>query len=368
MRNIIVLFGGVSVEHDVSILTGITAINSLDEKKYNPIPVYLSRDGRFFTGKSLLDLDSYKNLALKNLIEVCFISPNPVLYKKGLNRVKKICDVYACVNCLHGGMGEDGSISGLMNVINIPTTCSNVLASSVSMDKHFTKIVLKSLNIKHLPSVLVSSVFEFHKYEDKLTYPIIVKPNLLGSSIGITRADNREQAVRAILEALKYGEKATIEPCLTDFIEINCAAYLDYNGKIVVSEVEKPIRNNDLLDFDDKYKSGEREFPANVSNSIRKKVRLITEKVYLALNMNGFVRIDFLVKQNDIYLNEINSVPGSLAYYLFTPTFSEFSEILSNVIERSVKMANKRATEVKTFDSGILSGRGTKGTKCLKKK
>lgn len=368
MRDVIVLFGGVSVEHDVSILTGITAVNSLDKKKYNAIPVYISRDGRFFTGKRLLDLDYYKKLSLKEMMEVCFIAPSPVLYKKGIKKVKKICDVYACVNCLHGGMGEDGSLAGFMNALNIPLTSSNVLASTVAMDKYFTKTVLKSLKVKHLPAILISSVFDFHKHEEDITYPIIIKPNLLGSSIGISRADNREQAVRAILEALKYGEKAIIEPCLTDFIELNCASYVDYNGKIIVSEVEKPIRKSEVLDFDDKYKCGEREFPAKVSNSIITKIKAITKKVYQSLNMNGPVRIDFLVKQNEIYLNEINSVPGSLAYYLFTSTFSEFSEILSNVIEQTVKTANKRASEIKTFDSGILNGCGAKGIKCLKKK
>ncbi|MBR1983845.1 MAG: ATP-grasp domain-containing protein, partial [Clostridia bacterium] len=259
-----------------------------------------------------------------------------------------------------------GSMAGLFGLCKIPTTCSKVAPSSMSMDKDFTKILLKGLNVKHLPAVKINSIYDLHKKEEDLKeFPLIVKPNSLGSSIGITKAENRSQLINGILLALKYDDSVIIEPCLENFIEINCAVYRDYNGKVVVSECERPIFNNEILDFNDKYKNGEREFPARIDKRITDKIKKTTKKVYESCNFSGIIRIDYMVKDNAVYLNEINSVPGSLAYYLFSDTLKEFSEILTDIIEKSIKDNEKSKTTVKTFNSGILDGVGTKGAKHL---
>ncbi|MBO5714755.1 MAG: ATP-grasp domain-containing protein, partial [Clostridia bacterium] len=187
----------------------------------------------------------------------------------------------------------------------------------------------------------------------------------LGSSIGITRAENRSQLLNGVLLALKYNESAIIEKCLEDFMEINCAVYRNYDGNIVVSECERPITKHQILDFDEKYKQGEREFPAKVDKRITDKIKKITQKVYENCNFSGIIRIDYMVKEKQVYLNEINSVPGSLAYYLFSDTLTEFSNVLNNVIEKAIKDHEKSKTEVRTFNSGILCGWGAKGSKHL---
>lgn len=366
MKNIAVFWGGESVEHDVSVLTGVSIAHSLDTTRYQVIPVYVDKTGTFYTGRSLLDLDNYKSLNFKALKKVIILPNDNSLYHLKKGKHKKICTLSAIVNCMHGGNGENGSFSGLCNLSKIPVCSSGVTASSMSMDKAFTKTVLKGLNVKHLKAVKIHSVYQLHKYEKELPeYPLIVKPNFLGSSIGITKVQNRSQLLNGVLLALKYNESAIIEKCLEDFMEINCAVYRNYEGNIVVSECERPITNHQILDFDDKYKAGEREFPAKVDKRITDRIKKITQKVYENCNFSGIIRIDYMVKGNEIYLNEINSVPGSLAYYLFSNTLQEFSEVLTSIIEKAIKDYEKSKTEVKTFSSGILCGWGTKGSKHL---
>ena len=366
MKKIAVFFGGESVEHDVSVITGVTMLNSIDKTRYETIPVYVGKEGRFYTGDILYDLDGYKNLKENKLKRVTLLPSDNGLYQINKGKLKKIGSISAILNCMHGGCGEDGSIVGLFNVSKIPVCSSGVTASSMSMDKAFTKTVLKSLNVKHLPAVKINSVYELHKREKELgEFPLIVKPNFLGSSIGITKAENRSQLINGVLLALKYNESAIIEPCLENFMEINCAVYKNYNGEVVVSECERPITDSDILDFNDKYKKGEREFPAKVDKRITDKIKRITKKVYEECNFSGIIRIDYMVKDGQIYLNEINSIPGSLAYYLFSDTLKEFSLVLTDLIEKAIKNSEKEKTTVKTYSSSILNGFGAKGAKHL---
>ena len=366
MKKVAVFWGGESVEHDVSVITGVSIANSIDKSRYHVVPVYVDKSGKFYTGENLLDLDEYKNLNPKRLKRIALLPSDNKLYRLKKGKLKSICTLSAVVNCMHGGYGENGSFSGLFNLSKIPVCGSNVTASSMSMDKAFTKTVLKGLNVKHLAAVKVNSVYHLHKCENDLPdYPLIIKPNLLGSSIGITKAQNRSQLINGVLLALKYNDSAIIESCLENFMEINCAAYRDYDGKIVVSECERPITHNQILDFDDKYKQGEREFPARVDKHTTDRIKKITQKVYDRCNFSGIIRIDYMLKDNQIYLNEINSVPGSLAYYLFSDTLQEFSNVLTNLIEKAIKDNEKSKTEVRTFSSEILSGWGTKGAKHL---
>lgn len=366
MKEIAVFFGGESVEHDVSVITGVTILNAVDEERYGVTPVYVDKDGNFYTGKILFDLDEYKNLDFKKLKRVTLIPNDNALYEIKGKKIKKLSNLSAIINCMHGGLGEDGSYIGLFNACKIPVCSSGVTASSMSMDKYFTKKVLKGLGVKHLPAVKIKSVYDLHKHQKALCeFPLIVKPNSLGSSIGVVKANTRTELVNGVLSALKYCDSAIVERCLEDFIEINCAVYRDFSGKTVVSECERPVARNEILNFSDKYLDGEREFPAKIPKSVCDKIKAITQKVYEECDFSGVVRMDYMVKDGQVFLNEINSVPGSLAYYLFSDTLKDFSQILTDLIEKAVKDFEKRRTALTRFNSGILNGFGAKGTKHL---
>ena len=253
----------------------------------------------------------------KKLNKVCIVQGENALYEVKGKKLKKIENIFCAVNCLHGERGEDGALSGLLSMSNIPITSSGILPSAISMDKSFSKIALKGLGVPTLKSITVKSQKEIDKVVKQFDFPVIVKPNLLGSSIGITKAIDKASLQIGIANALKYGESAIIEPFLENFIEINCAVYRDENGIINLSECERPIARDKILSFGDKYQEGKREFPAKIKKEISEKIKKLTKKVYEGLNFDGVIRIDYFVIDNKVYLNEINSVPGSLSYYLF---------------------------------------------------
>lgn len=366
MKTVVVFFGGQSVEHDVSILTGVMTANLIDKEKYNVVPIYVYRDGLWFTGKNLLDLDEYKSINLKKLQRVSLIPGQNTLFTVKNNRLKHVADISIAINCMHGERGEDGCLAGFLSLCKIPLASPDIMASSVCMDKTFTKIALKGLNIKTVESITVSSPDEMDIVKKKLEYPLIIKPNKSGSSIGVNRANNDSELYRAINYALRFGESAIIERCLEDFIEINCAVYKNSKNEIIVSECEQPVGRTKILSFNDKYESGDRIFPANIdekySNLIKKTTRLIYEK----FNFSGVIRIDYFLIGDKVLVNEINTVPGSLAYYLFGDTLDSFSKMLDELITYSLQKYASSLTTQKTFKTSILSFGGMKGQKRLK--
>jgi D-alanine-D-alanine ligase len=197
---------------------------------------------------------------------------------------------------------------------------------------------------------------------EKLEYPVIIKPALLGSSVGITKAQNKEEFLNGISYAFRFGEKVIVEPLLLGYKEINCAVY-SHDDKIIVSNCERPIGKGDYLTFSDKYTGGKRIFPADIPKKIVDKIKGITKKVYTALDFNGVIRIDFFVKGEEIYLNEINSVPGSLAFYLFSDTLSGFTKMLEQMIIDAERKGAKSTTLSRNYSSNILSFGGSKGAK-----
>lgn len=365
MKSIAVFFGGISVEHDVSVITGVLTTNSIDKQRFNAIPIYIDGEGDWYTGNQLKDIDCYKKLDLKKLKKVTLVSGSPVLYQVKGKKLKAIDRISVAINCMHGGFGEDGSLSGTLNLCKIPLASPGVLPSSVSMDKVATKIILKGLGIKTLPYVCIVNGFDYSLPYEKLGYPLIVKPAHLGSSIGITTANNNRQLEDAILMAMRYDKKIIIEKCLVDFTEINCAVYKNANGNIVSSPCERPIGAKDILTFEDKYKGGSREFPADIPTSVSQKIQEISKKIYLALDFEGIIRIDFLVSEGVVYVNEINSVPGSLAYYLFASTLKEYSSMLTDLISSAEKEFATQSTLKRKFSSSILTLTGNKSAKRL---
>lgn len=372
MKNILVFSGGNSPERDVSVITGALALNSLDKTVFNPVPVYVDVSGRWFTGERLFNIDNYKTLDYLKLKEVALF-PDGVLYavkgKRGGKRVcRPVCRAAAALNCMHGGFGEDGSLSGMLSLCGVPLASPSVLPCAFAMDKDAAKFALKGLGVSVLPHVSfgVNDGFGGKRACGKalpFDFPVIVKPARGGSSIGINRADDEEQLENALSYALRFGEKAIVEPFVTDFTEINCAAFRKKSGEITVSLCERPVKRGDILSFADKYEGGTHVFPADIPSEVSDEIRRLTKKVYAAFGFDGVVRIDFMLIDGAVVLNEINAVPGSLAYYLFCNTLKGFSAMLTELIAAAEEKARTEKLYLKRFDSGILSVGGAKGAK-----
>ena len=373
MKSILVFFGGKSVEHDISIITGVLTLNSIDKTIYNPIPIYITEKGEWFTGEELFNISNFKERAFKKLKKVTLVSGSNAIYIVKRNKLEKQEVIYSAINCLHGVNGEDGAIIGMLKMCNISYSSPDLFGSSLSIDKDYTKLFLSGINVDKLSSVRIVRKSYFEKkdsaiklVERKFNYPVIVKPASLGSSIGISTAKDRKGLLFALDNAFLYDDKVIVESELFKFKEINCAAYRS-NDKIIVSECEEPITQSEILSFNDKYlgyKTGaNRKMPADIPNNVRDKIRQTTEKIYRKADFIGVVRIDYILSDGKIYVNEINTVPGSLAYYLFVNTIKDFSKLLTNIIEEGVKRHYEFENRKFTFKSNVLSGFGVKGAK-----
>ncbi len=365
MKNIAVFFGGKSVEHDVSIITGVLTLNALDKTKYNAIPIYVDKEGTFYTGEILRDLDGYKNLKTKRLKKVALLANDNTLYQVKMGRLKALFSISTAINCMHGERGEDGSLAGLLNMSGIAFCSPDLLCSSVAMSKTFTKIFLKGLGVKAVKSVSVTNANTLAFSVKDLTFPLIVKPDRLGSSIGISTVDDLKSLKDGVLLALRYGKRAIIEQKLENFKEINCSAYRLIGGGVKVSECERPIGKGETLLFSDKYEEGDRIFPADIDKKTRDKIQKTTKKIYEALQADGVIRIDYMVKEKEVFVNEINTVPGSLAYYLYGDKIADFSKMLDEMLLTASKKYGESESFIKTFNSGILKPFGAKGVKHL---
>ena len=377
MKNVAVFFGGKSCEHDVSVITGVLTLNSIDKDLYNPVPIYVTKEGEWLYGEDLFDVAFYKLNDFKKLKKVTFISGETSLYQKG-KRLKKLFSIYSAINCMHGLNGEDGTLSGLLKSLGIALVGSGQFSSSASMDKEFTKIVLKGLKVNCLPSeTLLKSEFlndrenSLLKIEKAISYPVIIKPANLGSSIGISTAFSKPELISSLKTAFLYDQKVIVEPYLSDFSEYNCAVY-KCDQKVTLSDIEKPSKSDKILTFDDKYQNysglAEREFPAKIPKALETKILKTTEKVYTKCGFSGIIRIDYVYHDNNLYLNEINTVPGSMAYYLFCSSLKDFTVILSKLIEESVKEMNAYNSNVFSYSSSVLKIDGAKGSKRLTRK
>ena len=369
----LVFFGGRSCEHDISVITGVMAVNGIDKSLYNPVPVYVSGDGKWYTGDALKDVTFYKKVNYKKLKRVSFIFGDDCLYAfKGKKACGKIA-AYAAINCMHGLNGEDGSLAGAIKMNFIPFCSPDCFISGAAIDKEAMKTVLKGLNVKTLNCLSIHRAEFFadcDKYvkqiEKTFKYPVMVKPARLGSSIGIFKADDRAHLAEGIKSAFNYDEKIIVEPALTGFKEVNAAA-MKINGETIVSETEEPITKNDVLTFSDKYvgfKTGAKRIsPARISEQEREKIIKITRKIYEKTDCRGIIRIDFFVQNGMVAVNEVNTVPGSLAYYLFADSFKKFGEILSGIIEQGVKDFKEYKQNDFAFKSDVLKIDGVKGGK-----
>jgi D-alanine-D-alanine ligase len=387
-----VMFGGRSVEHEVSVITGLQAIENMDESKYEVIPIYISKDGDWYTGKELLEIKNYKNITqLLSKVRKVFLPPIPGLarlyfypFKAGFfKRETESLKVDVLFPALHGMHGEDGTIQGLFKLANIPFVGCGVMASAVGMDKIIMKDIFKSNDIPIVNYTwFLRKEYKIDKenvisnIEKKTKYPLFVKPCNLGSSIGISKARNREELMAAIEVAIRYDRKVIIEESVENLTEINCSV-LGTEDELCASVCEQPVTWEAFLSFDDKYmrgggskgmKSSTRRFPAPIPEEKSEEIKNLSMKVFKVLDCSGVSRIDFLMKKDtmEVYVNEINTLPGSLAFYLWESAGISFKELLDRLVQCALKDHEDQNNNIYTFDTELLinaSAGGRKGSK-----
>ena len=380
MKKIGVVFGGKSCEHDISIITGVLTLNSVNADSFTAIPIYVSSSGVWYTGNELFDISFYKTKNLKKLKRVTLLNGDTGLYEIRKNKLKLICNLDCLINCTHGVNGEDGTITGVANSSNIALVGADFFGASLSMDKDFTKIALNGLNVNCLPHlVLVKGRFYANRNSvlssvlDSFSLPVIIKPARLGSSVGISVATDKKTLTEGLINAFNYDEKVIIEPYKTGIVEINCAVY-QAGGKIIASECEEPLKSSEILSFKDKYETDSYErlvckkFPADIPVEISNKIKQISKNIYEKCGFSGVIRIDFMLVDNEILVNEINSVPGSMAYYLFSDTLKGFSDILTDLISCAIIKKRLENGRDYTYFSKVLNIGGIKGGKTGKRK
>lgn len=363
-KTIAVIFGGVSNENEISVITGTMAANVLKSGGGQVVPLYLSQKGELYTGEQLLDINTFKDGGYEKAARAS-VTRGGVLELNKRGKVKKFTKVDVALNCCHGGLGEGGGVCGLFGLCGIPLASAGMFESAAFMDKYFTKLVLGSLGVKVAPYVYFRSPNDALCAE-KLGYPVIVKPAKLGSSIGIAKAGDRDELMSAVEAAFFYDDGVIVEKYFSDRREINCAAYLS-GGKVITSECEEAITKGDILSYDDKYAGGGKsQLPADLPKEISDKIKALTAEVYSRLNMRGIVRFDYILCGGEVYLSEINTVPGSLSYYLLSNGFKDFYPVLQAVIVQALDDW-QRAADKKVLCTGILNALPANAAKIGKK-
>ena len=386
-----VIFGGETVEHEVSIITAVQAMEHMNTDKYEIVPIYISKDRIWYTGKMLMDIDVYQdfNELKKYAKEVVLTKTKDGYYlqsTKGLFR-RNITDIDIAFPIVHGNNAEDGTLQGYLDSVGIPYVGSRVLGSALGQDKVIMKQIFKDTK---LPIVDYIWFFDseyaddcekiFEKVE-KLGYPVVVKPATLGSSVGISYVKDDNDLASAIEEAMKYDVKVVVEKAVPNLVEVNCSVFGNYSHQ-ETSVIEEVTSEEELLTFADKYISGgkkkgpskgmasaSRIIPARISKELEEKIKETSKAAFKALNLSGVCRIDYLIdkKTNKFYINEPNTIPGSLSFYLWEPTGKKYMDLLDEMITLAIKDYKNRARKIYSFESNILSNYGIKGAKGIKK-
>ncbi len=415
-----VLFGGMSVEHEVSVISALQAVASLDTDKYDIYPIYMTKNNEFYTGPDAGFIESYRDIPalLKKCTRCVFIKDGNKVkllrypFKRFGNNVLTNIDVAFPI--VHGTNVEDGALQGYLKTLGLPFVGCDVLSSAVGMDKYVMKTVLMQAGVPVLDCLRIN-VIEFAQPEKildaceaKFSYPVIVKPVNLGSSVGISLAKDRKALLKSLDDAFRYAPQLLVERAITDLTEINCSVLGDVD-EAEASECEQPLKTDEILSFADKYTGGSgggakggklgakggklggakggakgsgskgagmaslsRKIPADISPERREEIRTMAVKAFQALGCNGVSRIDFMIdgETDKVYLNEINTIPGSLSFYLWKPVGVDYPVLLDRMIELALKRRRKEESFVYSFESNILSidrsftsGGGSKGAK-----
>jgi len=388
--SVAVVFGGRSVEHDVSIVTGHQIMRAFDADLFTAIPIYIDREGRWFTGDSLRELKNFKN-EITSLAGVTPIVLSPSVQHHGFiinptasglfnrSQVQRIDVMFPAV---HGSHGEDGTLQGLFELADIPYVGCGVMASAVANDKLMTKHVLRTQGVPVVDSVgftrtewLANPERVIAQIEKMLTYPLFVKPATLGSSIGISRADTTALLRAYIDVAAGFDERLLAESAVTRSVEINCSVLGDPNG-YQSSVLEQPISWQEFLTYEEKYlsggegmKSAERIIPAPLSPALTARIQEIAIQAFRVINGRGIARLDFLVRPDtdEVFLNEINTMPGSLSFYLWQATGISQTALVSKLVALARDAYAEKRRNTYNYQTSLIALTAERGIKGLKK-
>ena len=388
-----VIFGGPTVEHEVSVISAVQAMESMDSEKYDIIPIYISKDRTWYSSKMLMDIEVYKDFdSLKRYAKkVNLVNRDGSFYLQNTKGFKKlITDIDIIFPIVHGNGVEDGTLQGYLETIGVPYVGSGVIGSSLGQDKVVMKQVMSSCGFPVVPYTwffdceYLNEKDEILKMIKKIGYPVIVKPATLGSSVGITVVKQELEIDKAIMEAMKYDQKIVVEKVIENLTEVNASVLGNYKYQ-QVSCLEEVTSSDDFLTYKDKYVGGgkgtkskgmasaKRIIPAKIGDKKTKEIQDLSIEIFKCLNLSGVCRIDYLIdKTNDkVYVNEPNTIPGSLAFYLWEKSGKKYSELLDELITIAIKSYKDRNKKIRSFDTNILNNfsgvKGAKGLKGLKK-
>lgn len=381
-----VIFGGETVEHEVSVISAVQAMKHIDQEKYEVIPIYMTKDRVWYTGKMLMDIDVYKNFdSLKKYAKKvtfykkgdCFVLQSIGLFKRTIETIDIAFPI------VHGNNVEDGTIQGYLETLGIPYVGSKVLGSAIGQDKVIVKQIMQA---NDLPVVPYNWFYDVNYFADKevilksikkVGYPVIVKPATLGSSVGITVVKTEDDIESAINEAIKYDTKIIVEKLVNNLTEVNCSVLGNYNYQ-EASVIEEVISTEEFLTYTDKYigkqkgsttkgmAATNRIIPARINEKLTKEVQQLAIEAFKLMNLSGVARIDFLIdsKKNKVFINEPNTIPGSLSFYLWKETNKNFTQLLDDMISLAIKEFKMKNKKIYSFETNILSNfNGLKGGK-----
>jgi len=414
--NVGVVLGGVAPEHEVSIISALQAAAAMDRDRFRPVPLYIAKDGTWYTGEGLLDIEGYRDLdaLLEDAVPVA-LQPTPHGTLKLLEvrddagaldrfyRPPRQGTIDVVMPGLHGGAGEDGGVQGLCETFNVPYTGSGILGSAIGMDKVISKQLCQQVGIPVVDYVAFREADWAHREEEgldrceaELGYPVIVKPARCGSSIGIARADTRDELDAAIEDAFRYDDKIVVERAVEELREINCSILGD-GPDAEPSVLEEPVASEDeeVLTFQDKYmreeggaKEGDtgpqtggaktsgdgspegmasldRIIPAELSDERTAEIRNLAVRLFTLFECAGVARIDFMIDEatGELFFNEINTIPGSFSFYLWDPSGVPFDELVTRMIEIALDRHRTKNGRVRTYDVNLLSEKNLSGMK-----
>ena len=343
MINIGICFGGKSVEHDISCVSYFQLYHALDKKKYNILPIYLDKNNNFKT------FDNKVN----NISD--FIKAK----KKGLKIYKYTKKLELVILALHGKGLESGEVRGYFDLLGITCVSPSVKASTIFHNKYLTKLICANIGIRFLPYFKISKEeYEKNSFEIDKKYKnekVIIKPTSLGSSIGICKSSNLLEFQEAIINAFNLDDEVIIEPIIENFREISQACYKK-NGKIILSKLDEVVTKDGYYSFEEKYKPKEsfHIIPSNIENKLRSKISNITKRLISEYGDTGVYRVDYIIKDEIVYVNEVNVIPGAFAFSLFEAKGISFSRLIEDLIEEAIHQKLLDGEKVTTYDTNIL--------------
>lgn len=351
MKNTIILFGGVSAEHEVSVITGLQVIENIDRNLFIPYAIKLNKNGLFEYYEKLSKRGDY--LKTKPQI-INFGRDKAGAYFSSENLFKKKVYIDVAYLAFHGGNGESGQLQGFLETLDIPYTSSSVEASSIAMNKILTKEVLEQNGIKTV---------EYYKDHKDIKLPAIIKPVHLGSSIAINIAKTPVELKKYLLEANQVDSEVLVERYVKDFKEYNVSVRR-INGIVTTSEIEKPLSSEEILSFSDKYQRGgkktggmaslQRELPAKISKELENKIKETAVKAFNAIRAKGMLRIDFMLEGKNLYVTEINPIPGSMSFYLWEASGISFKQQITDLLNQAIIDNEERLSKKLDYKTDII--------------